>query len=238
MQLTIGLAFLGGLASFLSPCVLPLVPAYIGYLGGRAMGKDERQASYSRWMTFSHGVAFVFGFSLIFILLGLSISAISVLLADIRPWLVRIGAVIIVVFGLHMIGIIRIGFLQYDLRPLSTLDITRGLLSSFMMGIFFSAGWSPCIGPVLSLINEFVLESGSISQGFLLLAAYSSGLAIPFLIAAIAIERVSRMLIRFRKSTHFVEIGTGFILIILGLMLLFGVFQQLANLGPLIDFGL
>lgn len=238
MQLTLGLAFLGGLASFLSPCVLPLVPAYIGYLSGRAMGTGEDQTTFPRWTTFFHGVAFVSGFSLIFILLGLSISAISVLLADIRPWLVRIGAVIIIIFGLHMTGILRIGFLQYDLRPQSTFDVSRGLFSSFMMGIFFSAGWSPCIGPVLSLINEFVLESGSISQGFLLLAAYSSGLAIPFLIAAIATDRVSQTLIRFRKAVRYVEIVTGIVLIILGLMLVFGVFQQLASLGPLIDFGL
>ena len=179
-SISLGLAFLAGLASFLSPCVFSLVPAYIGYLGGRSAGSG----SQSRWTTFSHGLAFVIGFSVVFILLGVTTSALGNLLYNARDWIAKIGGIVVIVFGLHMTGVIRIPFLEYDTRKQELPDPKLGYLSSALMGVFFSAGWSPCVGPVLGAILTLSFTGGSILQGVSLLSSYSAGLAIPFLIAA------------------------------------------------------
>ncbi|MBT3391473.1 MAG: cytochrome c biogenesis protein CcdA [Anaerolineae bacterium] len=233
----IGLAFVAGLASFLSPCVFSLVPAYIGYLGGRsaAAAQDGKE---NRWLTFSHGLAFVLGFSIVFILLGVATSALGGLLYDVRTWLAKIGGLVVIVFGLHMTRIIRIPFLEYDLRPQSQPDRQRGYFSSALMGVFFSAGWSPCVGPVLGAILTLSLSGGSIIQGVWLLTAYSAGLAIPFLIAALGVGWVATVLHRYGKVMHYAEIVMGVLLIIVGVMLFLGTFEQLARFGVFIDFGL
>ncbi|MEJ2599208.1 MAG: cytochrome c biogenesis protein CcdA, partial [Anaerolineales bacterium] len=150
-NLSIGLAFLAGLASFLSPCVFSLVPAYIGYLGGRSAASAVGGKS-NRWLTLRHGFAFVLGFSVVFIILGVATSALGGLLFNLRTWLARIGGIVVIIFGLHMTGIFRIPFLEYDLRPQTAPDRNRGYLASALMGVFFSAGWSPCVGPVLGAI--------------------------------------------------------------------------------------
>jgi cytochrome c-type biogenesis protein len=229
-NITLSLAFMAGLASFLSPCVFALVPAYIGYLGGRsaASARSNREA---RWITFSHGLAFVLGFSVVFILLGVATSALGGVLYNLRDWLTKIGGVVVVIFGLHMTGIIRIPFLEYDLRPQSVPDRQRGYVASFLMGIFFSAGWSPCVGPILGAILTIALNGGSIAQGALLLTAYSAGLAIPFLLASIYIGMVTTVLQRYGKVMRVVEIVMGVVLIIVGLLLFSGRFEQLAGLG-------
>jgi len=236
-NITIGLAFIAGLASFLSPCVFSLVPAYIGYLSGRSVASSAEDDAANRWLTFSHGLAFVLGFSIVFILLGLAASALGGLLYDIRGVLAKIGGVVVVLFGLHMTHIIRIPFLEYDLRPQSQPDRQRGYLSSVMMGIFFSAGWSPCVGPVLGAILTLSLNSGNTSQGAALLTSYSAGLAIPFLIAALGVGWVTKVLRRYGKVMHYTEIAMGVILIIVGVMLFMGTFEQLARFGFFVDFG-
>jgi cytochrome c-type biogenesis protein len=236
-NITLGLAFLAGLASFLSPCVLSLVPAYIGYLGGRSMAVAQDREP-SRWDTFSHGLAFVLGFSVVFILLGVATSALGGVLYDARNWLAKIGGIVVVIFGLHMTHIIRIPFLEYDLRPQSQPDRQRGYISSFLMGIFFSAGWSPCVGPVLGAILTLSLSGGSVSQGAWLLTFYSAGLAIPFLLAALGIGWVTTILRKYGKVMHYVEIAMGVLLIIIGIMLFFGTFEYLARFGFFVDFGL
>lgn len=223
----LGIAFLGGLASFLSPCVFALVPAYIGYLSGRSVGDHEN----NRLNSLSHGFIFVLGFSTIFVLLGLGASAIGSLLFDLRPYLTRIGGIIVVIFGLHMTGIIRISFLEYDVRRQQTPDRKLGYLSSFLLGVFFSAGWSPCVGPILGTILTLSLSTASLTQGFWLLIAYSAGLAIPFLIAAVEIGLVTTAIRRFGKAMHYVEIAMGVIMIIIGIILFFGRFEQIASLG-------
>jgi cytochrome c-type biogenesis protein len=238
MNLTIGLAFLAGLASFLSPCVFSLVPAYIGYLGGRSIATSETESSADKWGTFSHGLAFIIGFSVVFILLGVAISAIGNVLFNIRPLLARIGGIIVVLFGLHMIGILRIPFLNYDLRPQSKFEERRSYLSSALMGIFFSAGWSPCVGPVLGSIYMLALNEGSISKGVQLLSAYSAGLAIPFLLAALGIGWLTRFFRSFRKALHIIEIVMGVILVVVGVMLFLGTFEQIARFGYFINFGI
>jgi cytochrome c-type biogenesis protein len=238
VQVSIGLAFLAGLASFLSPCVFSLVPAYIGYLSGRSVAINDENLPGSRLQTFTHGIAFVLGFSVVFILLGVTASALGQLLYDIRYWLAKIGGVIVIIFGLHMTGIVRIPFLEYDLRPQTRIDVRRSYYSSAILGVFFSAGWSPCVGPVLGAILTLALNGGSIAEGVKLLSAYSAGLAIPFLLAALGIGWVGVILKRYRKTIHIIEIAMGILLIVVGVMLLLGTFEQLARFGLWVDFGL
>ena len=237
-QLTLGLAFLAGLASFLSPCVFSLVPAYIGYLGGRAAGGegDER----NRLITFTHGLAFVLGFSIVFVTLGVATSAFGRLLFDLRFIIAKIGGIIVAIFGLHMIGVFRIPFLEYDTRVQQLPDRKWGYLSSALMGVFFSAGWSPCVGPVLGAILTLSLNGGSVSNGVALLSAYSAGLAIPFLIAALGLGWVSATLRKHGKIMRYVEVVMGVILVIVGIMLFSGIFERIAQSGQFFyfDFGL
>jgi cytochrome c-type biogenesis protein len=237
-NVTIGLAFLAGLASFLSPCVFSLVPAYIGYLGGRAAGGEATESN--RFITFTHGLAFVLGFSAVFITLGVASASLGRLLFDMRGILEKVGGIVVVIFGLHMTGIFRIPFLEYDTRIQQLPDRTWGYLSSALMGVFFSAGWAPCVGPVLGAILTLSLNGGSVSTGVTLLSAYSAGLAIPFLIAALGIGWVSATLRKYGKMMHYVEIAMGVVLVIIGIMLFSGTFEIIAQQGQFfwIDFGL
>jgi cytochrome c-type biogenesis protein len=237
-QVTFGLAFLAGVASFLSPCVFSLVPAYIGYLGGRAVGGEATESN--RFVTFTHGLAFVLGFSLVFITFGVIAAAFGSLLFDLRYILAKVGGIVVIIFGLHMIGVFRIPFLEYDTRVQQAPDRKWGYLSSALMGVFFSAGWAPCVGPVLGTILTFAANGGSVSTGVSLLSAYSAGLAIPFLIAALGVGWVSVVLRKYGKVMHYVEIAMGVILVILGVMLFAGIFEVIAQKGQFfwIDFGL
>lgn len=238
VNIGLGLAFLAGLASFLSPCVFSLVPAYIGYLGGRSIASATDSGKANRRTAFTHGLAFVLGFSIVFILLGIAISALGSLLYNAREWLAKIGGIVVIIFGLHMTGIIRIPFLEYDLRPQTAPDRQRGYVASVLMGVFFSAGWSPCVGPVLGAILTLALSGGSISRGVALLTAYSAGLAIPFLIAALGIGWVTTILRRYGKIMRYAEISMGVLLILVGGMLFLGTFQTLSRFGFFVDLGL
>jgi cytochrome c-type biogenesis protein len=237
-QVSIGLAFLAGLASFLSPCVFSLVPAYIGYLGGRAAGGEATESN--RFVTFTHGLAFVIGFSLVFITLGVATSAFGRLLFDLRFIVSKVGGIVVIIFGLHMIGVFRIPFLEYDTRVQQMPDRKWGYLSSALMGVFFSAGWAPCVGPVLGAILTLALNGGSISAGISLLSAYSAGLAIPFLLAALGLGWVSVTLRKYGKVMHYVEIAMGVVLVIIGVMLFSGIFERIAQATQFfwIDFGI
>jgi cytochrome c-type biogenesis protein len=237
-EITLGLAFLAGLASFLSPCVFSLVPAYIGYLGGRAVGGEV--TANNRFITFTHGVAFVLGFSLIFITFGVVAAAFGRLLFDLRLLLEKVGGIVVIIFGLHMIGVFRIPFLEYDTRVQKMPDRRWGYLSSALMGIFFSAGWAPCVGPVLGTILTFAANGGSISTGVTLLSAYSAGLAVPFLVAALGVGWVSITLRKYGKAMHYIEIAMGIVLVILGVMLFAGIFELIALKGQrfYINFGI
>lgn len=233
----IGLAFLAGLLSFLSPCVFALVPAYIGYLSGRSFNA-EGEFVENRWVTFTHGLFFVAGFSVIFVILGAAASAVGVLLYDLRVWLARIGGVVVIIFGLHTLGVINLPFLNYDTRR--QVDQNSGLtyMSSFMMGVFFSAGWAPCVGPVLGAILTLAMNNAMISDGIILLSAYSLGLAVPFLITALGIGWVSEILKKYNKAARYISYATGILLIIVGVMLFTGTLERLARFGFFVDFGL
>ena len=236
-EVTIGLAFLAGLASFLSPCVLALVPAYVGYLGGWSVSPQGHITS-NRWTTFTHGLAFVLGFSLVFIGLGAAASALGALLYDVRIWMAKIGGVLVVVFGLHTMGVINIPILNYDTRRQVQPNQGLGYFSSALMGIFFSAGWAPCVGPVLGTILTLALNSANLQSGMVLLSAYSVGLAVPFLLAALGIGRVAELMRKYHKTIRIISIITGVLLVIIGVMLFTGTLERLAQYGFFIDLGL
>jgi cytochrome c-type biogenesis protein len=241
-EITLGLAFLAGLASFLSPCVFSLVPAYVGYLGGRAAreagaASDKAMAS-NRWLTFTHGLAFVLGFSVVFVILGVAVSVAGGILYDVRYYLAKIGGVVVIILGLHMMGILRIAFLEYDARVHNAPSSKWGYFSSALLGVFFSAGWSPCVGPVLGAILTLAINGGSVALGAKLLSAYSAGLAVPFLAAALGIGWVTTVLRKYNKVMHYVEIAMGAVLVIVGVMLFAGVFELIARYGYYVNFGL
>ncbi|MEX2161930.1 MAG: cytochrome c biogenesis protein CcdA [Anaerolineales bacterium] len=224
-----GLAFLAGLASFLSPCVFALVPAYVSYLGGRSVadvgGRGGSQGALR------HGLAFVLGFSLVFILLGLISSALGALLRDIQGTVAAIGGVVTIALGLHMAGVIRIPFLNFDLRRQTAIQRERGYLASALMGVFFSAGWSPCIGPALGIILTLAANGGSPIQGGLLLSVYSAGLAIPFLLAATQIGWVTYLLKNHPKLGLTIQRIMGILLALVGVLLLTGRLATLSSFG-------
>jgi cytochrome c-type biogenesis protein len=225
------LAFLAGLASFLSPCVFALVPVYVGYLGGRSAAAPQNRNSQDVWASFRHGLAFVLGFSIVFILLGLFSAALGQFLYSFSRLLAEIGGIVVILFGLHLSGLLHIRWLDYDLRPRAQLDRRRGYLSSALMGVFFSAGWVPCVGPVLGAILTISMNNGSITQGGLLLTAYSAGLAIPFLLAATQVAWVTSVVRRYAKLSLYVQRVTGVVLILLGILLFSGRFSTVASLG-------
>lgn len=237
MEVSVGLAAAAGVVSFLSPCVLALVPAYIGYLGGRTLvGGDAGQQG--RWASISHGLAFVLGFSLIFVALGAAASKVGALLYDVRYWLARIGGLIVILFGLHTTGLITIPFLDYDIRRQRPPDPTLGYLSSFLMGVFFSAGWAPCVGPVLGAVLTMALSSAQLGQGVLLLSAYSAGMAVPFLLAAAGIGQAAGVLKRHGRAIQLISIAAGVVMVAIGAMLLTGTLGRISQYGAFFDLGL
>jgi cytochrome c-type biogenesis protein len=229
-NIPLGLAFLAGLASFISPCVLSLVPAYVGYLGSRAVVTTGVPGEH-RWATFTHGVAFVAGFSVFFIALGAAASAVGALTYNLQEPLTRIGGLVVIVFGLHTMGVIKLPFLDYDTRRQQAPDPRLGYLSSALMGVFFSAGWAPCIGPVLGAVLTMAVSGSSLNQGLVLLTAYSLGLGIPFLIAAAGLTNVSQLLRRARPYMRYISIATGLFLILIGLMLFTNTMTRFATLA-------
>jgi cytochrome c-type biogenesis protein len=190
----------------------------------------------NRWTTLSHGVAFVLGFSVVFVLLGATASALGSLLYDVRGPLTRIGGLVVIVFGLHTLGVIHIPFLEYDTRRQQAPDRRWGYLSSGLMGVFFSAGWAPCVGPVLGAVLTMALNADGVARGVYLLSAYSLGLGIPFLIAAAGIGNVSYLLRRYSRYLRYVSAVTGVFLIIVGVMLLTNTLSYFATVASFNQF--
>jgi cytochrome c-type biogenesis protein len=217
-------AFLAGLLSFLSPCVLPLVPSYVGFLTGMTLP----EVTGRRRVALVHALLFVAGFSLIFILLGASATALGRALNYYQVWLQRIGGVLIIGFGLVCLGVFRVGLLSQERR----LHLERkpvGYLGSALVGMAFAAGWTPCIGPVLGGILGLAATSTEVSRGVLLLAAYSAGLALPFLLAAVALDSFLEWFQRFRRFLPWVMRISGVMLVLVGVLLVSGEFTRLAG---------
>lgn len=218
-------AFLAGLLSFLSPCVLPVVPSYLSYVTGIS-GVTEMQRR--RHLALLHAALFVLGFTLIFVALGATATALGRLLNAYQHWLERLGGVLIVVFGLYCVGALRIGILGREVRW-DLGDKPLGYLGSVLAGLAFGAGWTPCIGPILGSILLYTSSRADFGQGLVLLLAYSLGLAIPFLVAAWALEWFLGWMQRFRKYVRWVERIAGVLLILFGLLLLTGTFTLLSG---------
>jgi cytochrome c-type biogenesis protein len=204
--------------------VLPLVPSYIGFLTGMSLP----EVSGRRRAALAHALLFVLGFSLVFMLLGASATALGRALNYYQVWLQRIGGVLIIAFGLVCLGVIKVGFLNQEHR-LQMEHKPMGYLGSALVGMAFAAGWTPCIGPVLGGILGLAATSQDLGRGMLLLAVYSAGLAVPFLLAAVALESFLNWFQRFRRYLPWVMRITGILLIFVGVLMVTGEFTRLAG---------
>jgi cytochrome c-type biogenesis protein len=218
------LAFVAGLLSFLSPCVLPLIPSYVGFLTGLTL----EELDLRRGTALLHAVWFVAGFSAIFIALGATASALGVLLLHSQVWIGRVGGVLVILFGLYLLGVLRPGFLMRE-RKLQLARKPLGYLGSALVGITFGAAWTPCIGPILGAILTLAAAQASVGHGAALLAVYSLGLAVPFVATALALDRFLVWFQRFRPHVAWVERIAGTLLILLGVLLLSDRFTLVAG---------
>ena len=217
-------AFAAGLLSFLSPCVLPLVPSYIGFLTGMTLP----EAGTRRRIALVHALLFVGGFSIIFILLGASATALGRTLNHYQVWVQRVGGILIILFGLLCLGVFNTRVMARE-RRFHLERKPMGYLGSALVGMAFAAGWTPCIGPVLGGILGLAATSADLERGMLLLAVYSAGLALPFLIAAVAVESFLDWFQRFRRFLPWVMRISGLLLVLVGVLLVTGEFTRLAG---------
>jgi cytochrome c-type biogenesis protein len=218
-------AFLAGLISFLSPCVLPLVPSYLTFITGISL-EDVRG---SRRFALLHAALFVLGFSMVFVAMGVAASAVGRTLLVHRQWLARAGGAVIIVFGLYLAGAFNIGFLARDTRP-HLRSKPLGYLGTVVVGMAFGAGWSPCLGPILGSILTFAATAGDAGRGAVLLSAYSLGLAVPFLVSAVALEELIGFAQRNRARLAWLTRASGVLLVVVGVLLVTGYLTVLTGL--------
>ena len=220
------IAFTAGVLSFLSPCVLPLVPSYLSFITG--MSLEDLQEGVDRRATIVHSLLFVSGFTLIFVTLGASASFLGQFLRYYEIWIARIGGVIIILLGLHLTGIFQVTRLLGE-RRLHLKDKPTGYMGTLAVGIAFGAGWTPCIGPVLGAILTYAASQDQFWSGVSLLFVYSAGLAVPFLVSAAAVNWFLSTFKSIRKYLHGIQVASGILLIILGVLLVTGSFTVLST---------
>ncbi|OGW58577.1 MAG: cytochrome C biogenesis protein [Nitrospirae bacterium RBG_16_43_8] len=224
------MAFSAGLLSFLSPCVLPVIPSYVSYITGLSFedltGSQDR--GRIRKITITNSLFFIAGFSFIFVMLGASSSFLGRFLSDHQETIRKIGGAMIVLFGLYIAGVLRIGFLSRDKR-LHLQNKPAGLLGTFLVGAAFAAGWTPCIGPILGSILLYASTIDSVSSGMGLLSVYALGLGIPFLITAVAISTALSYFKRIKRYMRIISIVTGLFLVVVGILLFTGDFTLLTQ---------
>jgi len=223
-SLGFAIAFSAGVLSFLSPCVLPLVPSYVTFITGMSV-EDLR---HTRREALLHAVAFVCGFSLIFLALGAGATAFGQVMIRYRDVISRIGGGLIILFGLHLLGAFNVGFLARDTR-VHLANKPLGYLGTLVVGIAFGAGWSPCIGPILGAILTLAANEGDLGRGMALLGAYSLGLAVPFLAAALAVDRFLAIFARVRHRMVWVNRTAGVLLVLVGVLLASNRFTMLSS---------
>ena len=224
------IAFSAGLLSFVSPCVLPLVPSYITYITGVSF-KDLSEGGSKgklRWLTISHSLLFIMGFSLIFVLMGASASYLGQALVQYQSWIMKVGGILIIILGLHFTGWITIPFLQME-RRFELKQKPLGYLGSFLVGVVFAAGWTPCVGPILSTILLYASTAKSFTTGIVLLAAYSMGLGLPFFAASLALNTFLSAFDKIKRYLRVITVASGVFLIVIGILLLTDLFTTLNN---------
>lgn len=218
MTPTVPLAFAAGILSFLSPCVLPLVPSYLAFVGGNA--------SAARSVRVRNALLFVLGFSLVFVALGASASLLGSLVRSYRGTLTLVGGVLVIAFGLVLLGVIRLPWLYRDTRMQMKGDPSTPI-GAVLLGMAFAAGWTPCIGPILGGILTLAGASGTLGSGVTLLGVYSLGLAVPFIVAALAMDRFLHVSAGLRRYLPWIERGAGALLIVAGILMMTGTYTAL-----------
>jgi cytochrome c-type biogenesis protein len=211
-------AFIGGFLSFISPCVLPLIPGYVSFVSGMSMDELRGGAIVTRWQVLPPSLAFVAGFSAVFIALGASASAVGEFLMSRLPLLGKVAGLLIIIFGLHTMGVFKLRFLEVEKRVHAARK-PAGLVGAFLIGLAFAFGWTPCIGPILGGILAIAASRDTIADGVRLLAIYSAGLGIPFLLTSLAVNRFFSASARIRKHYHAVEVASGALLVAIGLLI-------------------
>jgi cytochrome c-type biogenesis protein len=224
-------AVTAGLISFVSPCVLPVVPAYLSFVSG--MSIEEMRSSTAvglgkRRRVLMNCLAFVAGFSLVFIALGASATTVGAFLLEKSKILSQVAGIVIVIFGLNTMGILKIPFLNYE-RRFHQNTKAAGLVGSFIVGLAFAFGWTPCIGPILGAILGVASTRETVGEGMVLLSAYSLGLGVPFLLAGLSVDRFFQVSSHFKKQFQVIQVVSGVFMVIVGWMIFFNVFQGLSN---------
>lgn len=239
---SLGLAFLAGLASFLSPCVFPIVPSYVGFVTGLTLDelKDGRR-SEARRQAAVHAALFVLGFSLVFLALGASATALGGVLRRALPFLQQIGGVVIALFGLYLLGVLKIPALMRE-RRVQLASKPAGKLGSVVVGVAFGAGWTPCVGPVLASVLLYASIEETMFQGMVLLGAYALGLGIPFFVSAVALNWFLAGSAKVRRWLLTLERTAGAVMVLVGVLLFTGHFAVLssflAQFSPALEIGL
>jgi cytochrome c-type biogenesis protein len=221
-------AFVAGLFSFLSPCVLPLVPGYVSLISGAGVEELKSQESQLLRKVMLNSIGFILGFSIVFIALGAISTQVGQLMARYKSVLAQVAGVVIILFGLHLTGIFKIKALYTDAR-LHSIKGSSTWGGAFLIGFAFAFGWTPCVGPILAVILGFAAVQDSVFKGILLLAVYSLGLAVPFLMTALLMGRFMKFYSGFRRHMQAVEVASGALLIVLGALLVFGRFTIISN---------
>lgn len=231
MEVGFAAAVLAGMLSFLSPCVLPLIIPYLGFLGGvslRAAPGGAVAETPNRGRVMLAAGFFVLGFATVFTILGATASWLSQMLADYLDTLTVVAGLVLIAFGLHFAGVLRIGFLNYEKR-FQMQERPVGPLGAYVVGLAFAFGWTPCVGPVLAGVLTLAASGDSIVQGALLLLAYALGIGVPFLLAAAFVTPFLRFVSRFRRHYRAVELAVGGLLVVTGVMVLTGTFQEIGG---------
>lgn len=224
-------AFIAGVFTFFAPCTLPLVPAFLGIISGTRLEemKNPEMARTFRWQIFKNAVLYVFGFSLVFVLFGISFAFVSHILGF-KEWLQRIGGVVVIIFGLFMLGWLRLPFLSYEKQVrVPWLFRNVSLLNSFLLGALFALGWSPCVGPLLGSVLLLASSAGTVYQGTFLLVVFSAGLGLPFLITALFVGKAFVAFSRWGRLLEAVNKIAGIFLIFIGFLLITGLFSTFHN---------
>jgi cytochrome c-type biogenesis protein len=232
-NVTLFAAFIAGVLSFISPCVLPLIPGYLSFVSGVTLDEMRGTGTVTaptdvRRRAVIMSIAFVLGFSLVFISLGASATAIGTLLMEHLSLLGKIAGVVIILFGLHMMGVLRIGWL-YSEKRMQTSGKPAGFFGAMLVGIAFAFGWTPCIGPILAAILAVAATQESVGEGVKLLAVYSAGLGVPFIATSLAINKFFAASARIRKHYHTIEVVSGVLLVAVGVLIFTNRFTIIAQ---------